>query len=143
MPKPNVIVDRVRSLDLPNRPLVAAQGTGIPGHAIVHLTGGASLLDLSDPRAAIWEGILDDLRQAPAPFAARPAMMVMPAAGPLGNVPLSAAGVTPQQAQQLFALVASQSYIPFKYPDNGCWGRAHEMCRLIIASAVQPRKVWI
>ena len=235
MPKPNVIVDRVRSLDLPNRPLVAAQGTGIPGHAIVHLTGGAALLDLSDPRAAIWEGILDDLRQAnepvyletdpntnvikqvlyprsamvsglaaapagnlheveleisqarhylntanpdyqqllnaltvawqqgtpvlvtetlddheiidvrpdPAPFAVRPAMMVMPPAGPLGNVPLVAAGVTPQQAQHLFALVASQSYIPFKYPDDGCWGRAHEMCRLIIASAVQPRKVWI
>lgn len=235
MPKPNVIVDRVKSLDHPNRPLAIAQGVRLPGHVVVHLAGGTSLLDLQDPRAAVWEGILDDLRQtnepvyletdpttnviqqllyplsvvvagiapapvgnlheveleisqarhylntanpdyqqllnaltvarqqgapvlvtetlaeheiidvrpAPAPFAGGPALMVMPPAGPFGNPPAVTAGITPQQAQQLFALVASQSYIPFTYPDDGCWGRAHEMCRLIIANGVQPRKVWI
>ena len=235
MPKPTVIVDRVKSINLPNRPLMAAQGTGVSGYAIVHLAGGASLLDLNDPRAVVWEGILDDLRQTdepvyletdpntnvirqilyprsvvvsniapapagnlheveleisharhyldttspdyqqllnaltvahqqgtpvlvtetleahqiidvrpdPTPFAGGPAMMMFPPAGPLGNVPLAAAGVTPQEAQRLFSLVASQSYIPFKYPDDGCWGRAHEMARLIIANGVQPRKVWI
>lgn len=84
-----------------------------------------------------------DVRPDPVPFAGGPAMMVMPPAGPLGNVSPATAGVTPQQAQQLFHLVASQSYIPFKYPDDGCWGRAHEMARLIIANGVQPRKVWI
>ena len=33
--------------------------------------------------------------------------------------------------------------IPFMYPDNGCWARAHEMCRLVIAMGRSPRKVWI
>ncbi|HET7085441.1 MAG TPA: protein-glutamine glutaminase family protein [Rhizomicrobium sp.] len=33
--------------------------------------------------------------------------------------------------------------IPFLYPDDGCWARAHEMCRLMIASGLSPRKVWI
>jgi hypothetical protein len=29
------------------------------------------------------------------------------------------------------------------YPDDGCWGRAHEMCRLMINMGVSPKKVWI
>jgi hypothetical protein len=33
--------------------------------------------------------------------------------------------------------------IPFLFPDDGCWGRAHEMCRLMIAMGLSPRKVWI
>lgn len=33
--------------------------------------------------------------------------------------------------------------IPFLYPDDGCWGRAHEMCRLMSAMGLAPRKVWI
>ena len=33
--------------------------------------------------------------------------------------------------------------IPFLYPDDGCWARAHEMCRLMIAAGVKPRKIWI
>ena len=33
--------------------------------------------------------------------------------------------------------------IPFLYPDDGCWARAHEMCRLMLAAGVQSRKVWI
>lgn len=33
--------------------------------------------------------------------------------------------------------------IPFLYPDDGCWARAHEMCRLMIAMNLSPRKVWI
>jgi Glutaminase len=33
--------------------------------------------------------------------------------------------------------------IPFLYPDDGCWGRAHEMCRLMINMGRSPRKVWI
>jgi hypothetical protein len=62
------------------------------------------------------------------------------------------ATVTPQRAQQLFNLVnrrlccpasAPAPCIPFLYPDDGCWGRAHEMCRLMIADGAQPDKVWI
>ncbi|HEY8224977.1 MAG TPA: protein-glutamine glutaminase family protein [Pyrinomonadaceae bacterium] len=33
--------------------------------------------------------------------------------------------------------------IPFLYPDDGCWARAHEMCRLMINMNVTPKKVWI
>jgi hypothetical protein len=33
--------------------------------------------------------------------------------------------------------------IPFRYPDDGCWARAHEMCRLMINLGLSPRKVWI
>lgn len=60
--------------------------------------------------------------------------------------------ITPQRAQQLFELVdarlccpasAPSPCIPFLYPDNGCWARAHEMCRLMIADGAQPEKVWI
>jgi hypothetical protein len=33
--------------------------------------------------------------------------------------------------------------IPFMYPDDGCWARASEMCRLMINMGLTPRKVWI
>jgi hypothetical protein len=33
--------------------------------------------------------------------------------------------------------------IPFLYPDNGCWARAHEMCRLMLNMGLKPKKVWI
>ena len=60
--------------------------------------------------------------------------------------------VTFQRARQLFDLCQSKlccpasapaPCIPFPYPDDGCWGRAHEMCRLMIADGAQPEKVWI
>jgi hypothetical protein len=60
--------------------------------------------------------------------------------------------VTQQRAQQLFQLVNSHlccpascppPCIPFLFPDDGCWARAHEMCRLMIADGAQPEKVWI
>ena len=56
------------------------------------------------------------------------------------------------RAQQIFNSMASTSCdpltvpppcIPFMYPDDGCWGRAHEMCRLMVNVGVSPRKVWI
>jgi hypothetical protein len=60
--------------------------------------------------------------------------------------------VTLQRAQQLFNLAntkiccsasASAPCIPFSYPDDGYWGRAHEMCRRMAADGAQPEKVWI
>lgn len=62
------------------------------------------------------------------------------------------APVTLQRARQLFGLCnarlccpasAPAPCIPFLYPDNGCWARAHEMCRLMIADGADPEKVWI
>jgi hypothetical protein len=61
-------------------------------------------------------------------------------------------GISLQRARQLFDLVnsrlccaaiSSSPCIPFAYPDDGCWGRAHEMCRLMIADGAQPNKIWI
>jgi len=60
--------------------------------------------------------------------------------------------VTLQRARQLFNLVnrklccparAPAPCIPFLYPDDGCWGRAHEMCRLMIDDGANPQKIWI
>jgi len=65
---------------------------------------------------------------------------------------LSLRCVKPKKAEHMFNLVSVQSCnpttvpppcIPFLYPDDGCWARAHEMCRLMIAAGVKPRKVWI
>lgn len=33
--------------------------------------------------------------------------------------------------------------IPFKYPDNGCWARAHQMTRLFAALGHDSGKLWI
>jgi hypothetical protein len=60
--------------------------------------------------------------------------------------------VSMKTAQQLFNAMAATTCdpltipppcIPFLYPDDGCWARAHEMCRLMINSGLHPRKVWI
>ena len=56
------------------------------------------------------------------------------------------------QAQRLFDQMNAQvccpagaapPCIPFNYPDDGCWGRAHEMYRLMGNAGVQADKVWI
>lgn len=60
--------------------------------------------------------------------------------------------VTPKQAQQLFDLAAGATCdplavpppcIPFLYPDDGCWARAHEMYRLLTAAGAGAAKIWI
>ena len=56
------------------------------------------------------------------------------------------------QAQAIFNAMAATSCnpltvpvpcIPFKYPDDGCWARANEMCRLMVGMGYDPAKVWI
>ena len=84
-----------------------------------------------------------DVRPDSRPLAHGPVVRTAAPAGPWVTISAAATGVTPEKAQQLFTLVANQPQIPFTFPDDGCWGRAHEMCRLIIANGVQPRKVWI
>jgi hypothetical protein len=72
-----------------------------------------------------------------------------PAALSLETPALSA--ITLQEATEFFTLVAGQSCdpltvpgtcIPFLYPDDGCWGRASQMCRLIEGAGKQPGKIW-
>lgn len=60
--------------------------------------------------------------------------------------------VSATKAQQVFDDLAAETCdpltvpppcIPFKFPYDGCWGRAHEMCRLMRARGLRPCKVWI
>ncbi len=60
--------------------------------------------------------------------------------------------VSASKAQQVFDAMAATSCapltvpapcIPFLYPDDGCWARAHEMVRLMLAMGLKPKKVWI
>lgn len=60
--------------------------------------------------------------------------------------------ITMTRAQQVFDAMNATSCnpltvlppcIPFLYPDDGCWARAHEMCRLMINMGLSPKKVWI
>ena len=82
----------------------------------------------------------------------RPAPHDALAEAPVDEPPLLVRPVTMARATELFQLVAGQTCdpadetptcIPFLYPDNGCWGRASEACRLIIAAGEQPAKLWI
>jgi hypothetical protein len=84
-----------------------------------------------------------------------PKAQAVPQAQPTPSVPAPQAPPAPislQRAKELFDLVAnltcdpastSSPCIPFMFPDDGCWGRAHEMCRLMLAQSEQPQKVWI
>lgn len=60
--------------------------------------------------------------------------------------------VSLRRAQQLFGLCAATTCdpttvpppcIPFMFPDDGCWGRAHEMRRLMLIAGTDSNKVWI
>src|ERR1044071_8436154 len=60
--------------------------------------------------------------------------------------------VSKRRAQELFDLCAATTCdpfavpppcIPFMYPDDGCWGRAHEMRRLMLDAGTSSDKVWI
>lgn len=60
--------------------------------------------------------------------------------------------ISATHAQQVFDAMKATSCnpltvpapcIPFLYPDDGCWARAHEMCRLMINLGLTPKKVWI
>lgn len=60
--------------------------------------------------------------------------------------------VSRRRAQELFDLCAATTCnpltvpppcIPFMYPDDGCWGRAHEMRRLMLDAGTSSEKVWI
>jgi len=85
-----------------------------------------------------------------------PPFLAGPAATPLKrrwyDIFLFRGCVSRTRAQQVFDAMNATSCdpltvpppcIPFRYPDDGCWGRAHEMCRLMIAMGLSPAKVWI
>lgn len=75
-----------------------------------------------------------------------------PVPSPESATPASATPVSLTVANEMFTVVnghtccssaPSGSCIPFTYPDDGCWGRAHEMRRLMELRGVRSDKVWI
>lgn len=91
-----------------------------------------------------------DVRLANTPLAPAMAPPVTPYAP--AAVPAAVVALVPADAQAMFDLVNAQTCstnasvstcIPFLYPDDGCWARANEMCRLMIGSGVTPMKVWL
>ncbi len=99
-----------------------------------------------------------DVRPSPGRPKARRAVVPEPRAGFLERFRqwlvrfLRLGGVTGEKARQMFALVTATSCdprtvpspcLPFLYPDDGCFARAHEMCRLMLGAGVEPRKVWL
>ncbi len=58
-------------------------------------------------------------------------------AGSAGN-PLSQI-----QAIAVFNDLAGLKYIPFDYPRDGCFARAHEMCRVMQSHGIECGKAWI
>ena len=51
--------------------------------------------------------------------------------------------IVPTHAISFKPTSLSSDCIPFVYSDDGCWARAHEMCRLFIAAGFEPQKVWL
>lgn len=60
--------------------------------------------------------------------------------------------ISPETALAMFNMVSAKTCdplavpapcIPFLYPDDGCWARAHEMYRLMLLESVISKKVWI
>jgi hypothetical protein len=58
-----------------------------------------------------------------------------------GTLPASET-VSPQQAVQLFRLMANQQDIAFRFPADGCYARAHLMIRRMQQRGFKPWKVW-
>ena len=63
-----------------------------------------------------------------------------PAATPVVSCPKGA--LTPQQAQQRFDRFKSREDIPWNYPNDCCYNRAHVMAKELQAEGVDVGKVW-
>jgi hypothetical protein len=48
-----------------------------------------------------------------------------------------------KEAQRLFDELAGQPHIPFNYPVDCCYTRAHEMCRIMEGKGVECQKYWL
>jgi Glutaminase len=97
-------------------------------------------------------GEIIDVREAPSdhPFALVQPDQIQPAGAAKITAPIPR--ISFDEAKRLFALCAGTSCnpttvpppcIPFLYPRDGCWGRAHEMYRLMNAKGEPPWKGWI
>ena len=59
------------------------------------------------------------------------------------GTPFKISLLTEEAAQKLFKEMAEQKHIPFCYPEDGCYARAHEMTRLMEKHGVIAGKVFL
>jgi hypothetical protein len=62
--------------------------------------------------------------------------------GPTFANTLDPPGITFTAGNSMFAYLASQVDIPFDYPDDCCYSRAHRMCHLLLGKGIQAAKVF-
>ena len=48
-----------------------------------------------------------------------------------------------KEAQEIFDVLAKESHIPYDYPVDCCFTRAHEMCRIMKSNKIDCRKYWL
>jgi hypothetical protein len=116
--------------------LRAAQQHGTPV-LVTRSTRGPEIVDVRPPPAPLNRGLAAVAAVPPAPH----------------DCPLTAAAaISSQRARQLFDLVSGLSCqpaspaadcLPFLYPDDGCWARAHQMSRLMSDDGATPCKAWL
>jgi len=58
---------------------------------------------------------------------------------PKGKTPI----LSEVDAHAMFDILAKESHIPFDYPPDCCYSRAHEMCRIMKEKGVECRKYWL
>jgi hypothetical protein len=82
--------------------------------------------------------ILDAQPASGQPPASDSSMILSPsrAAKPLADV------ISEARALKEFRFLASQKSIPFDYPPNCCWSRAHQMARLMAGNGIASEKYW-
>ncbi len=60
-----------------------------------------------------------------------------------GGSPFKVSVVNEEYAKKIFDYLASQKHIPFRYPEDGCQARAHEMARILDKFGITTGKVFI
>lgn len=58
------------------------------------------------------------------------------------NVSSAPAPLTLEKAVEIFDTLADMEDIAFGYPDEGCYARAHIMCRRLVEMGLAPQKAW-
>jgi len=64
-------------------------------------------------------------------------------AAPVGPPGSAGNPLSQVQATAIFGDLAGLKYIPFDYPRDGCFARAHEMCRVMQSHGIECGKAWI
>ncbi len=97
-------------------------------HARHRVNPGVRLLSVGDWYELAIDPASNDILEG---FKVTPRVAEKPPISSYPVDPYNLPSVSQSEAEAFFSSVRRQPHIPFQYPSNGCWVRAHEMCRLI------------